>query len=250
MKTSMVGSTGRARFAEAWMGVLTKGVADADGCPLAPGDLVALPSTLTVSRGGVDAVAGLVLGYAVGKDLSPCVVCQAPLARRGRFDRWLTWIAPGSNLHVRDAEEAVRYGEASHDATLARMTRDIHAISKDALMLTHTWTLMLARGVRTADGTDVSVGDLVRLPANVARLRGSQLKAAGLCMGYAVGADGSPCVVVDASGEDRPGITRWRTWLTHADEVTIVDTAEAWRLEGLYDREGRLLPHGRRRRKA
>lgn len=247
MKTSMVGSTGRTRFAEAWMSVLTQGVCDRDARPLAPGDLVALPATLYPPRRAEKSLAGVVLGYAVGKDLKPCVVCQAPLLRAGRIDRWLTWIAPGAYLSASDAAEAVRLGLASHDETLSRLTREVREVAGRKSAFARTWPRMLSRGVHTLAGTDVSVGDLIRLPKNLARLRGSQLKAAGLCMGYAVGADGTPCVVADASGEDRPGICRWRTWLAHADAVIVVDTAEAWRLESLYDREGRLLQRTRGR---
>lgn len=97
-------------------------------------------------------------------------------------------------------------------------------------------------GVRTKAGVAIQPGDLVRLPRNVARNRGSQLHAAGLCLGYAIGLDGSPCVVADAVGEDVPTLTRWRTWAVRGSELIVIDTKEAWRLEGFYTHDGRLKP--------
>ena len=103
-----------------------------------------------------------------------------------------------------------------------------------------TWLGLMVSGVRTRAGVAIQPGDLLRLPRNVARNRGSQLHAAGLCLGYAVGLDGSPCVVVDAVGEDVPELVRWRTWVVRGAECLVIDSKEAWRLEAGYDRDGRL----------
>lgn len=103
----------------------------------------------------------------------------------------------------------------------------------------HTWTLAIG-GARTNAAVIIRPGDPVRLPRNVARNRGSQLHAAGLCHGFAVGRDGSPCVVADAVGEDVPMLVRWRTWVVRSDEVIVIDSKEAWRLESRYERDGRL----------
>lgn len=102
------------------------------------------------------------------------------------------------------------------------------------------WLGLMVSGVRTRAGVAIQPGDLLRLPRNVARNRGSQLHAAGLCLGYAVGLDGSPCVVVDAVGEDVPELVRWRTWVVRGAECLVIDSREAWRLETRYDRSGRL----------
>ena len=102
------------------------------------------------------------------------------------------------------------------------------------------WLGLMVSGVRTRAGAAIQPGDLLRLPRNVARNRGSQLHAAGLCLGYAVGLDGSPCVVVDAVGEDVPELVRWRTWVVRGAECLVIDSREAWRLETRYDRSGRL----------
>lgn len=103
----------------------------------------------------------------------------------------------------------------------------------------HTWTLAIG-GTLTNAAVIIRPGDIVRLPRNVARNRGSQLHAAGLCYGFAVGRDGSPCVVADAVGEDVPMLVRWRTWVVRSDEVVVIDSKEAWRLESRYERDGRL----------
>ena len=102
------------------------------------------------------------------------------------------------------------------------------------------WLGLMVSGVRTRAGVAIQPGDLLRLPRNVARNRGSQLHAAGLCLGYAVGLDGSPCMVVDAVGEDVPELVRWRTWVVRGAECLVIDSREAWRLETRYDRSGRL----------
>ncbi len=102
------------------------------------------------------------------------------------------------------------------------------------------WLGLMVSGVRTRAGVAIQPGDLLRLPRNVARNRGTQLHAAGLCLGYAVGLDGSPCVVVDAVGEDVPELVRWRTWVVRGAECLVIDSREAWRLETRYDRSGRL----------
>jgi hypothetical protein len=102
------------------------------------------------------------------------------------------------------------------------------------------WLGLMVSGVRTRAGVAIQPGELLRLPRNVARNRGSQLHAAGLCLGYAVGLDGSPCVVVDAVGEDVPELVRWRTWVVRGAECLVIDSREAWRLETRYDRSGRL----------
>ena len=102
------------------------------------------------------------------------------------------------------------------------------------------WLGLMVSGVRTRAGVAIQPGDLLRLPRNVARNRGSQLHAAGLCLGYAVGLDGNPCVVVDAVGEDVPELVRWRTWVVRGAECLVIDSREAWRLEARYDRSGRL----------
>ena len=102
------------------------------------------------------------------------------------------------------------------------------------------WLGLMVSGVRTRAGVAIQPGDLLRLPRNVARNRGSQLHAAGLCLGYAVGLDGNPCVVVDAVGEDVPELVRWRTWVVRGAECLVIDSREAWRLEARYDRSGRM----------
>ncbi|MDO4537895.1 MAG: hypothetical protein Q4B54_07020, partial [Coriobacteriales bacterium] len=96
------------------------------------------------------------------------------------------------------------------------------------------WLKLMLGGVSTKGGQVIRPGDLVRLPRNVARNRGSQLHAAGLCLGYATGLDGSPCVVADAVGEDTLELVRWRTWLVRGGDCVVIDTKEAWRLEGKY----------------
>lgn len=103
------------------------------------------------------------------------------------------------------------------------------------------------RGVADEGGHALFPGGLVRLPHNVARNQGSQLHAAGTCLGYAIGIDGSPCIVVDAVGEDVSTLTRWRTWVVRGAECLVIDTKEAWRLESMYTRDGRLRPRGKKR---
>ena len=61
--------------------------------------------------------------------------------------------------------------------------------------------------------------DMERL-REAARNRGSQLRAAGLCPVYAVGLDGSPCVVADVVGVDVPALTCWRTWVVRGNELS------------------------------
>lgn len=48
-----------------------------------------------------------------------------------------------------------------------------------------------------------------------------------------MGLDGSPCVVVDAAGEDVPTLMRWRTWAMRGNECLVIDSKEAWRLESM-----------------
>ena len=96
-------------------------------------------------------------------------------------------------------------------------------------------------------GKALSPGDLVRLSRSVARNRGSQLHAAGTCLGYAIGFDGGPSVFADAVGEDVPSLTRWRTWVVRGAECLVIDTREAWRLESKYTPDGRLRPRGKKR---
>ena len=109
------------------------------------------------------------------------------------------------------------------------------------------WMQVMVGGAQTKGRVTIRLGDLVRLPRNVARNRGSQLHAAGTCLGYAIGLDGSPCVVADAVGEDVSTLTCWRTWVVKGVECLVIDTKEAWRLESMYTRDGRLRPRGNKR---
>lgn len=107
------------------------------------------------------------------------------------------------------------------------------------------WPEAVSKGVAEEGGSALSPGDLVRLPAHVRWAGDGEWDVPGTVTGYAVGKDGTPCVVVDAVGEDVPELTRWRTWVVRGAECLVIDLKEAWRLETMYDRSGRLKPRGR-----
>lgn len=242
----MLGERQRKALVAAWPSVVAQGVPDEGGEPLFPGDLVRLPLCVRHGSGPeLDAV-GTVMGFAVGKDGSPSVVVDAPAWNGRRVESWRTWIVNGDFCNRVNEGEAgslclqlVRQGLLPGEARMADAgTRSLVAGS---------WPRLVVAGVRTKGGVAIAPGDLVRLPRNVARNRGNQLHAAGLCLGYAVGLDGSPCVVTDAVGEDVPTLTRWRTWVVRGNEVVVIDGREAWRLEGFYDGAGRPRPRPSRR---
>ncbi len=244
MKTSMLGERQRRVLVSRWSEVLARGIADVSGVLLSPGDLVRLPAYV---RRGADLnadVPATVMGYALGRDGSPSVVVDAPAWNGTRMDSWRTWIVNGNSLskiEVRDVPELVKAGER------IGLVEDAKSLVIDAAArstISSKWLEMALGGVHTKAGIAIQPGDLVRLPRNVARNRGSQLHAAGLCLGFAVGSDGSPCVVIDAVGEDVPDLIRWRTWLARGSEVVVIDTKEAWRLESLYSRDGRFNHKG------
>ena len=247
MKTSMLGETGRRELVSSWPEVLVKGVADEGGKLLYPGDLVRLPANIKWGTGADFDVVGTVTGFAVDKRGVPSVVVYAPAWNGSRPDSWRTWIVNGDFCNALSAKEAEALA-----ATLGKRDGDsslVETILDDSVRrsMGQAWVQVMARGVRTKAKVALAPGDLVRLPRNVARNRGSQLHAAGLCLGYAIGLDGSPCIVVDAVGEDVPTLTRWRTWVVRGTDVIVIDTKEAWRLEGMYDRSGRVRPKKRRR---
>ena len=247
MKTSMLGETGRRELVSSWPKVLVRGVADEGGKLLYPGDLVRLPAGVRWGPGGDFDVVGTVTGFALDKRGVPSVVVYAPAWNGSRLDSWRTWIVNGDFCNALDREEAEELV-----ASLGR-TDESDEFSWPLLgdsactSIAQAWARVMARGVRTKGKVALAPGDLVRLPRNVARNRGSQLHAAGLCLGYAIGLDGSPCIVVDAVGEDVPTLTRWRTWVVRGTDVIVIDTKEAWRLEGMYDRSGRVRPKKRGR---
>ncbi|MDO4403470.1 MAG: hypothetical protein Q4C09_00405 [Atopobiaceae bacterium] len=243
----MLGASQRKALVAGWSTVIAQGVLDASDDPLRPGDLVRLPLCVRHGSGPDLDVPGTVMGYAIGKDGSPSVVVDAPAWNGRRLDVWRTWIVNGDFCHRMD------------EAELPDLAADLRAIGNnggsDRLLATdaatrelisRSWLQVMLGGVRTKAGIAIQPGDLVRLPRNVARNRGSQLHAAGLCLGYAVGLDGSPCVVADAVGEDVPTLTRWRTWVVRGTDLIVIDTKEAWRLESLYSRDGRPKPRKQR----
>lgn len=241
MKTSMLGERRRRELVGRWPEVAARGVADKSGKALFPGDLVRLPAAI---RSGPDAgwdVPGTVVGFAVGKDGSPSVAVHAPAWNGRHVDTWRTWIIRGGSCRAigeDDAKHLLELGEARSTGigSDALVRADVCSVMASA------WMQVMVGGVLTKGNVAIRPGDLVRLPRNVARNRGSQLHAAGTCLGYAVGLDGSPCVVVDAVGEDVPDLTRWRTWVVRGNECLVIDTKEAWRLEGMYTCDGRLRP--------
>lgn len=240
MKTSMLGETQRRALVSEWPSLITRGVLDEGGCSLFPGDGVRLPLCV---RGGsgpdVDAI-GTVTGFAIGKDGSPSVVVDAPAWNGRRVDAWRTWIVNGDFCNRTDEGGVLAFERQMRERGHLPGDGLPIADAETRAAIAASWPQLMVAGVRTKAGVAIQPGDLVRLPRNVARNRGSQLHAAGLCLGYAVGLDGSPCVVVDAVGEDVPALTRWRTWLAHGDQCLVIDTKEAWRLEGMYTRDGRL----------
>ncbi len=248
MKTSMLGERQRRALVGRWPSAMVAGVRDEGGGSLRPGDIVRLPLCVRHGSGPDIDVPGTVMGFAFGKDGMPSVVVDAPAWASGRVDPWRTWIVDGDFCNVMGEGDALALaagleGEGVNEA-LGRVCVDGETRERIA----DSWARLMASGVRTRAGVAIQPGDLVRLPRNVARNRGSQLHAAGLCLGYAVGMDGSPCVVADAVGEDVPTLTRWRTWVVRGGECMVIDSREAWRLEAMYDRSGRLRPRGSRAR--
>lgn len=238
MKTSMLGRAQRVALAARWPEVVTRGVRDEEDVSLFPGDLVKLPASVRWGDGADWDVCGTVLGYALDKLGAPSVVVHAPAWARGRMDSWRTWIFNGDfcrRISEAEAERVVAIA-AIHAGAVAGQVVDADV----RVAISQSWMQVMLGGVSTKGGVPIRPGDLVRLPRNVARNRGSQLHAAGLCLGYAVGLDGSPCVVADAVGEDVPTLTRWRTWLVRGKEVIVISSKEAWRLESRYDTNGRL----------
>ena len=239
----MLGESRRRELVRRWPEVATRGVADESGKALFPGDLVRLPAAI---RAGSDAgwdVPGTVVGFAIGKDGNPAVVVHAPAWNGKRVDSWRPWLCSG--------DHCVAIGEGEAERLLER---EALGYLDDALVpanaratMAGAWIQVMVGGVQTKGKVAIRPGDLVRLPRNVARNRGSQLHAAGTCLGYAIGLDGSPCVVADAVGEDLPTPTRWRTWVVRGNECLVIDTKEAWRLESMYTRHGRLKPRNRER---
>lgn len=267
MKTSMLNKFQRKALTARWPEVLTKGVADEGDEPLYPGDLVRLPLAIRWGSGPELDVSGTVTGFAVDKRGVPSVVVHAPAWTVDRVDSWRTWIVNGdfcakvgeeevrhlfdqvASRHGeavgrsteaigRSTEAAIRRGQATGGSPLPQEIAPMDARIRETMA--KTWLGLMVSGVRTRAGVAIQPGELLRLPRNVARNRGSQLHAAGLCLGYAVGLDGSPCVVVDAVGEDVPELVRWRTWVVRGAECLVIDSKEAWRLEAGYDRDGRL----------
>lgn len=245
MKTSMLGGMQRRALVARWPEVVSKGVADEGGNALSPGDLVRLPAHVRWEGDGEWDVPGTVTGYAIGKDGAPCVVVDA-LAHNGRRpDTWRTWIVDGDYCNKIEEDEAAALAVDVEKRGLGGRGACALVDVETKAMLSQSWLQVMLGGVHTKGRVAICPGDVVRLPRNVARNRGSQLHAAGLCLGYAVGMDGSPCVVADAVGEDVPELTRWRTWVVRGVECLVIDSKEAWRLEAMYDRDGRLKPRGR-----
>lgn len=243
LKTSMLGATQRRALVAKWPTVIAQGVLDEFGSPLQPGDLVRLPLCVRHGSGPSLDVPGTVMGYALGKDGSPSVVVDAPAWNGRRMDTWRTWIVNGDFCRrIGEAELSALITELADEGIPVGAYRNLCADDAVRKTISQSWLQVMLGGVRTKAGVVIQPGDLVRLPRNVARSRGSQLHAAGLCMGYAIGLDGSPCVVADAVGEDVPTLTRWRTWMVRGDELIVIDTKEAWRLEGFYTHDGRFKP--------
>lgn len=240
LKTSMLGAAQRKALVAKWPDVIARGVLDELGRPLQPGDLVRLPLCVRNGSGPNADVPGTVMGYAVGKDGSPSVVVDAPAWNGRRMDTWRTWIVNGEFCcHMDEADLPSLTRELAAEG-IVLSSGGLHADAAIRETVSRSWVQVMLGGVKTKAGVAIQPGDLVRLPRNVARNRGSQLHAAGLCLGYAVGLDGSPCVAADAVGEDTPSLTRWRTWAVHGSELIVIDTKEAWRLESFYTRDGRL----------
>ncbi|MBR3159751.1 MAG: hypothetical protein IKF14_11725 [Atopobiaceae bacterium] len=244
MKTSMLGGTQRRALVARWSEVVSKGVADEGGNALSPGDVVRLPAHVRWAGDGEWDAPGTVTGYAIGKDGAPCVVVDAPAHNGRRPDTWRTWIVDGDYCNKIEEDEAAALAADVEKRCLGGRGAGALIDAETRAMLSQSWMQVMLGGVSTKGGVAVQPGDLVRLPRNVARNRGSQLHAAGLCLGFAVGLDGSPCVVADAVGEDVPELTRWRTWVVRGAECLVIDSKEAWRLEAMYDRSGRLKPRG------
>lgn len=234
-------------LAARWPETMARGVRDVGDEALFPGDLVRLPAVVRWGDGTDWDVCGTVLGYALDKRGVPSVVVHSPAWARGHLDSWRTWIVNGDFCsRIAEAEgEKVATAAARHAGTAAGQIvgTDIRAA------ISQSWMQTILGGVKTKGGIPIHPGDLVRLPRNVARNRGSQLHAAGLCLGYAIGLDGSPCVVADAVGEGVPALVRWRTWIVRGNELIVIDSREAWRLEAMYDRSGRLRPRAPRRKR-
>lgn len=248
VKTSMLGERQRRALVERWPEVMAKGVLDERDNVLFPGDVVCLPACVWDGSGPDVDVPGTVMGFAIGKDGSPSVVVDAPAWSGYRADSWRTWIVNGDFCNRIDSAQLSRLVATMEYEGLAVPGAPVVAERAASLALAPSWLALVVDGVRTRAGVAIVPGDLVRLPRNVARNRGSQLHAAGLCLGYAVGLDGAPYVVVDAVGEDVPELVRWRTWLAHGGKCLVIDTKEAWRLEGMYTRDGRLKPKEPKRR--
>lgn len=248
MKTSMLGRAKREALAARWPEVMARGVSDGAGEALSPGDLVRLPAAVRLGDGADWDACGTVLGYALDKHGVPSVVVHAPAWVGGKADSWATWIISGESCARVGEDEVAGLVREMEARGLTGLRRELVADADARAKVSASWLQVMLSGVSTKGSVVVRPGDLVRLPRNVARNRGSQLHAAGTCLGYAVGLDGSPCVVADAVGEDVPGTVRWRTWLARGTDVIVIDSKEAWRLEAMYDRSGRLRPKTKGRR--
>lgn len=240
MKTSMLGAKRRQALVAAWLKVMEKGVVDKDGAQLFPGDLVRLPICVRRGSGPDIDVPGAVTGYAVGKDGMPSVVVDVLAWNGRRMTTWRTWIVGSKSCQkISERDIPVLVVDLAAEGIAITPSRRLYLDEGAREGVGSSWLKVVLDGVRTKGGVAIRPGDLVRLPRNVARNRGSQLHAAGTCLGFAAGLDGSPCVVVDAVGEDSPELTRWRTWVVRGDECLVIDNKEAWRLEGFYQRDGR-----------
>lgn len=240
LKTSMLGETHRKALVSKWPSAIINGVLDERGNPLHPGDLVRLPLCIRHGIGPDLDVPGTVMGCAVDKAGTPSVVVDALAWNGRRVESWRTWIVNGDFCcAIAEAEIPAIIDVLSAERIGIDSSRFICPDTETRERIARTWRQIMLSGVRTKAGVAIQPGDLVRLPRNVARNRGSQLHAAGLCLGYAVGLDGSSCLVVDAVGEDVPTLTRWRTWLARGTDVIPIDTHEAWRLESRYRPDGR-----------
>lgn len=104
----------------------------------------------------------------------------------------------------------------------------------------------MVAGVRDEGGGSLRPGDIVRLPLCVRHGSGPDIDVPGTVMGFAFGKDGMPSVVVDAPAWASGRVDSWRTWVVRGGECMVIDSREAWRLEAMYDRSGRLRPRGSR----
>ena len=205
MKTSMLGKAQRRALVKRWPEVATRGVADGGGHALFPGDLVRLPADVRLGSGEGFDVPGTVIGFAVGKDGSPSVAVHALARSGGKVDSWRTWIVNGTYCNAIDESAATQMLDRERILPLPSASGDAPVPADQRAVMSTAWMQVMVEGVRTKGGVVIKPGVLVRLPRNVARNRGSQLHAAGTCLGYAIGLDGSPWSL-------RPGGSGRRYW--------------------------------------